>query len=146
MRNRVESRFAIPPVAGCLCALALSACVGNVGLQVQGSVGASGVGAMGVGGASATGTGGTSATGAGGTSTTGVGGSSATGTAGAGTVTGTAGAGGGPVVVECNSIAPGRSPLRRLTTYEYNNTIRDLLGDTTNLGSALPPQVDSHQN
>ena len=51
-----------------------------------------------------------------------------------------------PVVVECNGIAPGRSPLRRLTTYEYNNTIRDLLGDTTNPGSALPAQVDSKQN
>jgi len=61
-------------------------------------------------------------------------------------VTGTGGTGGGPVVVECNSIAPGRSPLRRLTTYEYNNTIRDLLADMTNPGSALPAQVDSHQN
>ena len=48
--------------------------------------------------------------------------------------------------VQCNAIAPGRSPLRRLTTYEYNNTIRDLLGDTTNPGSALPAQVDSKQN
>ena len=49
-------------------------------------------------------------------------------------------------VLQCNSIAPGRSPMRRLTTYEYNNTIRDLLGDTTNPGSALPAQVDSKQN
>ena len=36
--------------------------------------------------------------------------------------------------------------MRRLTTYEYNNTVRDLLGDTTNPGSALPAQVDSKQN
>jgi hypothetical protein len=36
--------------------------------------------------------------------------------------------------------------LRRLTTYEYNNTLRDLLGDTTNPGSMLPAQVDSRDN
>jgi hypothetical protein len=66
-----------------------------------------------------------------------------TGTGGGGDVGGT---GGSTVVVQCNGIAPGRSPLRRLTTYEYNNTIRDLLGDTTNPGSALPAQVDSKQN
>jgi len=53
---------------------------------------------------------------------------------------------GGLPVTECNSIAPGRTPLRRLTTYEYNNTVRDLLGDTMNPGSALPAQVDSKQN
>ena len=51
-----------------------------------------------------------------------------------------------PVVLDCSATAPGRSPLRRLTTYEYNNTIRDLLGDTTSPGSALPAQVDSKQN
>ena len=61
-------------------------------------------------------------------------------------VAGAGGTGGSTVVVQCNGIAPGRSPLRRLTTYEYNNTVRDLLGDTTNPGSALPAQVDSKQN
>jgi len=49
-------------------------------------------------------------------------------------------------VLDCSAISPGRAPLRRLTTYEYNATIRDLLGDTTSPGSALPPQVDSSQN
>jgi len=49
-------------------------------------------------------------------------------------------------VLDCSATNPGRSPLRRLTTYEYNNTIRDLLGDTTSPGSALPAQVDSKQN
>ena len=34
----------------------------------------------------------------------------------------------------------------RLTTYEYNNTIRDLLNDTTQPGNSLPAQVDSKQN
>ncbi|MEO8214827.1 MAG: DUF1588 domain-containing protein, partial [Myxococcales bacterium] len=43
----------------------------------------------------------------------------------------------------CNGTAPGKSPLRRLTTYEYNNTLRDLLGDKTNAGFMLPPQIDS---
>jgi hypothetical protein len=32
------------------------------------------------------------------------------------------------------------TPIRRLTQFEYNNTVRDLLGDTTNPGSALPPE------
>ena len=36
--------------------------------------------------------------------------------------------------------------MRRLTTYEYNNTIRDLLGDTTNPGAPCRAQVDSKQN
>ena len=54
--------------------------------------------------------------------------------------------GGTGVAAECTTIEPGRAPIRRLTTYEYSNTVRDLLGDTTNPGSALPPQVDSKQN
>ena len=49
-------------------------------------------------------------------------------------------------MLDCSAKTPGRSPLRRLTTYEYNNTIRDLLSDTMNPGSALPAQVDSKQN
>jgi hypothetical protein len=36
--------------------------------------------------------------------------------------------------------------VRRLTTYEYNNTVRDLLGDDTSPGSMLPPQTDSKEN
>ena len=31
------------------------------------------------------------------------------------------------------------TPIRRLTRLEYNNTIRDLLGDATNPADALPP-------
>jgi hypothetical protein len=34
----------------------------------------------------------------------------------------------------------GRSPLRRLTRFEYNNTIRDLFGDTTNPANLLPAE------
>jgi hypothetical protein len=92
---------------------------------------------MGSGGASVTGTGGS------GTGGSGTGGNSAVGTGGS-AVTGTGGS--SPPLLPCNTIAPGRSPLRRLTTYEYNNTVRDLLRDTTNPGSALPAQVDSKQN
>jgi hypothetical protein len=36
-----------------------------------------------------------------------------------------------PSPITCDAPAPGRSPLRRLTAVEYDNTIRDLLGDTT---------------
>ena len=35
--------------------------------------------------------------------------------------------------------SPGAAPLRRLTQSEYNNTVRDLLGDTTQPASAFPP-------
>jgi hypothetical protein len=35
-------------------------------------------------------------------------------------------------------VAP--APLRRLTRFEYNNTVRDLLGDTTSPASALPAE------
>jgi len=71
------------------------------------------------------------------------GGSSTGASTGAG---GTTGTGGAAAVVKCTAISPGRAPIRRLTTYEYNNTVRDLLGDTTSPGSALPPQVDSGQS
>ena len=32
------------------------------------------------------------------------------------------------------------APLRRLTRFEYNNTVRDLLGDTTSPANALPAE------
>lgn len=36
-----------------------------------------------------------------------------------------------PPPLDCNELQPGRSPMRRLTVDEYDNTVRDLLGDTT---------------
>lgn len=36
-----------------------------------------------------------------------------------------------PQVVCTGEIQPGPSPIRRMTRFEYNNTVRDLLGDTT---------------
>ena len=46
-----------------------------------------------------------------------------------------------PVPETCKTRpALGRAPLRRLTRFEYNNTVRDLLGDETFPGNALPPE------
>jgi hypothetical protein len=39
----------------------------------------------------------------------------------------------------CTTISPGDAPLRRLTQAEYNNTVRDLLGDTSNPANSFPP-------
>lgn len=133
-------------VAGLTGVLALSACTGTVGGGNTGSGSTQGGGAtQGSGGGS--GSGGT-AKGSGGTAATGSGGGTSTGSGGTSSgTTGSGGAGsGGDTSLACNGINPSRAPLRRLTTYEYNNTIRDLLGDTMSPGSALPPQVDSSQN
>src|SRR6185436_17876589 len=56
------------------------------------------------------------------------------------------GAGGGPppipqVPASCaTSVTPGRAPLRRLTRFEFNNTVADLLGDTTKPGNSFPAE------
>jgi hypothetical protein len=34
------------------------------------------------------------------------------------------------------------TPIRRLTRFEYNNTVRDLLGDTTSPADVLPPEEE----
>ena len=34
------------------------------------------------------------------------------------------------------------TPIRRLTRFEYNRTVRDLLGDTSNPADALPPEEE----
>jgi hypothetical protein len=51
------------------------------------------------------------------------------------------GSGGTTPGISCPSIMPGRAPLRRLTTFEYNNTVRDLLMDTTNPDNDFPSEV-----
>jgi hypothetical protein len=49
--------------------------------------------------------------------------------------------------VDCAAVSPGPSfTIRRLTTFEYSNTIRDLLGDATNISSKLPAQTSSKQD
>src|SRR5690606_30443464 len=54
---------------------------------------------------------------------------------------GTGTTGGTAPTAECNTIQPGRAPLRRLTINEFNNVVRDLLGDTTNPGNELPSEI-----
>ena len=44
-------------------------------------------------------------------------------------------------VVECITPAVGPSPLRRLTHAEYDNSVRDLLGDTTRPALQFPPDT-----
>ena len=56
----------------------------------------------------------------------------------------TGGTGGDPPPLtesECvgKPVTPGRMPLRRLTATEYNNTVRDVLGDTLAPGNDFPP-------
>jgi hypothetical protein len=68
-------------------------------------------------------TGGTGGSGPGGSGPGGSGGSGAGGSPGAG--------------------APGQAAFRRLSRFEYNNTVRDLLGDTTAPASNFPPDADA---
>ncbi len=45
--------------------------------------------------------------------------------------------------LECgdeDAIFPGRAPIRRLTRFEYNNTVRDLLGDDSEPANAFPSE------
>ena len=110
------------------CATVLGAtggCVGRPGASGEGSTG----GDSGGGGSSDTGS---SDTGSSGT------GSSGTGSSG----TGSSGTGGGSQSVcdVAGTIHAGRAPIRRLTRFEFNNTVRDLLGDTTFPGDAFPSE------
>src|SRR5580698_10780973 len=66
------------------------------------------------------------------------------GNTGAGAGVGALGAGGSAPGMSttqalCTTLSPGASPLRRLTQPEYNNTVRDLLGDSSSPASAFPP-------
>jgi len=45
---------------------------------------------------------------------------------------------GQPVPLDCREANAARAPLRRLTRFEYNNTVRDLLGVGTRPADALP--------
>jgi len=51
---------------------------------------------------------------------------------------------GGPgpgALMGCDSFDPGPSPLRRLTRWEYNHTVHDLLGDNTAPANRFPPEA-----
>lgn len=45
-------------------------------------------------------------------------------------------------ICTAEQITPVKSPLRRLTRFEYNNTVRDLLGDTTEPANAFPAEEE----
>jgi hypothetical protein len=49
------------------------------------------------------------------------------------------GLGGAPPSCDPTTISPGDAPVRRMTHFEYNNTVHDLLGDTTAPADAFPP-------
>ncbi|HKY37122.1 MAG TPA: DUF1588 domain-containing protein [Polyangiaceae bacterium] len=60
---------------------------------------------------------------------------------------GTGGTAGEPVPVTCNVTQPGAAPLRLLTRFQYDNAVRDLLGDTTRPSLGFPPEneVDGYR-
>jgi hypothetical protein len=84
--------------------------------------------------------GGTAATPAGGTSagTTSGGGGVAGGSTGG--ASGSGGTGGVTPPIDCSSPKVGASPLRRLTRREYNNVVRELLGDMTRPADQFVPE------
>jgi hypothetical protein len=130
--------------AGALTGVLLTAlgCTGEVGNGTPG--GSSGMMPPGSGGSGATGGSGASA-GAGPMTGGGAGATGATGGLGGtgGTPNPTGGVGGTGAtagMTACSSAAPPRAPLRRITRFEYNNTVRDLLGlaPTARPADALP--------
>ena len=48
-----------------------------------------------------------------------------------------------PAAPDCSIVHAGSSPLRRLTRTEYDNTVRNLVGDTTRPGSGFPADEGS---
>lgn len=45
--------------------------------------------------------------------------------------------------IACTASTPGASPMRRLTRWEYNNTVLDLLGDATRPADKLDPEASN---
>jgi hypothetical protein len=64
-----------------------------------------------------------------------------------GAVGGGGGSGGTSSPVSCESTTPGPAPLRPLTRFQYDNIVRDLLGDSTRPAQAFPPEneVDGYR-
>ena len=122
-------------------------CRGSIGDTASGghpsNTGGATPGGTGSGGRVGSASGGSNGSGSGGATSGpmgGTGGQTASGGAGA---TGPTGSGGSPAMpsADCSQPAPGPAPIRRLTRFEYSNTIRDLLGDTTQPGDQLPPEL-----
>lgn len=52
--------------------------------------------------------------------------------------------GGGGEEASCEALRPGPSPIRRMTRFEYDNTVRDLLGDDSRPAQAFPAEEEAH--
>jgi hypothetical protein len=105
-----------------------SANTGGTGAATGGASGSSATGGGGTAGKGTSGGAGGTDTGSGGTGGTGTGGSA---TGGASGNAGTSNGGGGavaPSVQDCPTAQMAGTPLRRLTRFEYANSVRDLLG------------------
>ncbi len=117
-------------------------CTAEVVAPPNGSGATTGAGAAPATGGSGTGASGGSAGASAGTAGSGTG---ATGGTTAGTGGGSSGAGGVPApppkCVDPTAVMPGRAPVRRLTKFEYNVTVADLLGDTTKPALALNSEL-----
>lgn len=118
-----------------------AACVGSPGDITTGGTGGANPKSSGSGGTTtggSTGSGGRSGSGSGAAlGSTGGSGSGATNGGKGGTGVGVA-AGTGGSTAACNSVDPGRVTIHRLNDLEYNNTVRDLLGDTTAPATGFP--------
>ena len=113
--------------------------IGTTGSAASGSGLGSGAGGSGVGGR------GTGSAGSGAVTGTGVGGATGTGASGSGGAATGNGGRAGSVVADPN--AAGLLPLRRLTSREYLNTVRDLLADTTSVAADdVPGEADDISN
>lgn len=53
------------------------------------------------------------------------------------------GGGGGTAPISCEATTPGAAPLHLLTRFQYNNAVRDLLGDETEPAHAFPPENEA---
>ena len=82
--------------------------------------------------------GGSGSPGAGGSAALPGGGNTATPGAGTSAVGGTSAQGGSVAALDCTQPAAPRAPLRRITRFEYNNTVRDLLDLKTRHADTLP--------
>jgi hypothetical protein len=107
-----------------IAALALTACVGTVGAPEQGSGALPGAAGPATGPALPS-------------TSTAVPATAGDGALGTPTAQAQAGAAAPAAAGACGS---GRAPLRRLTRFELNNTLRDLLGDTSQAARALPSE------
>lgn len=79
----------------------------------------------------------------GGSSSVAAGGAAAEGTAVGGSTAGTGGSAtgtAGGVSGACTAPEPARAALRRLSAFQYNNTVRDVLGDTSSPAAQLLPE------